>query len=58
MAGFGDAAGKFLDSDKGEQLSDSALDKAANIASAKAGDSHGEQVDTIRDAADRKLGDE
>ncbi|WP_375399147.1 Rv0909 family putative TA system antitoxin [uncultured Amnibacterium sp.] len=58
MAGLGDVAGNFLNSDKGEQISDSALDKAAGAASAKAGDSHEEQIDKIRDAADGKLGDE
>lgn len=58
MAGLGDVAGDFLKSDKGEQISDSALDKAADAASAKAGDSHQEQIDKVRDAADGKLGNE
>ena len=57
MAGLGDAAGNFLNSDKGEEISDSALDKASDAAASKVGDSHEDQIDKARDAADSKLGE-
>lgn len=57
MAGLGDAAGNFLNSDKGEEISDGALDKASDAASAKLGDSHEDQIDKVREAADSKIGE-
>ena len=37
MAGLGDVAGNFLNSDKGEEVSAAALDKAAGAAGAAPG---------------------
>ncbi|SCX38099.1 MT0933-like antitoxin protein [Klenkia marina] len=55
MAGLGDKAKDFLDSDKGEQASDGALDKGAAFAEGKAG-GHADQVQKGRDAADDRIG--
>lgn len=57
MAGIGDKAKDFLDSDKGEKASDSALDKGSDMAEGKAG-GHADQVAKGRDLADGKIGDE
>ncbi len=58
MAGIGEAAGNFLNSDKGEEISDGALDKAGDAAGKATGGGHDEQIDKMREAADGKLGDE
>jgi hypothetical protein len=58
MAGLGDKAKEFLDSDKGEQVSDKGLDKASQIADEKSGGTHDAQIDKGRDLADGKIGDE
>ena len=58
MAGIGDAAENFLNSDKGEQVSDGALDKAGDAADKATGGGHDEQIDKAREAADSKLGDQ
>jgi hypothetical protein len=58
MAGLGDKAKDFLSSDKGEQVSDQALDKASDIADQKTGGTHDAQIDKGRDLADGKLGNE
>ena len=55
MAGLGDKAKDFLDSDKGEKASDGALDKGAEFAEGKAG-GHADQVQKGRDAADDRIG--
>ncbi|WP_375387643.1 antitoxin [uncultured Amnibacterium sp.] len=57
MSGIGDKANDFLHSDKGEQASDGALDKAGDAADRATGGGHDEQIDTAREAADQKLGD-
>ncbi|MCW2618179.1 MAG: antitoxin, partial [Modestobacter sp.] len=40
MAGLGDKAKDFLNSDKGEQVSDQALDKGEQLADQKTGGQH------------------
>ncbi|MCO7219345.1 Rv0909 family putative TA system antitoxin [Klenkia sp. PcliD-1-E] len=55
MAGLGDKAKDFLNSDKGEQASDSALDKGAEFAEGRAG-GHADQIDKGRDALDDRIG--
>ena len=57
MSGIGDKAGDFLKSDKGEQASDGALDKAADAIDRKTGGGHSEQIDKAQGAADTKLGE-
>ena len=54
--GLGDKARDFLDSDKGEQVSDKALDKAGQVADEKTGGTHGAQIDKGRDLADDRIG--
>ena len=51
-------ATEALSSDKGEQISDSALDKAAQAAKQATGGKLDSQVDSARDAADKVLGTE
>jgi MT0933-like antitoxin protein len=58
MAGMGDKAKDFLNSDKGEQASDKGLDKAGDLADQKTGGTHDAQIDKGRDLADGKLGNE
>jgi hypothetical protein len=58
MAGLGDKAKDFLNSDKGEQVSDTGLDKAGQIADQKTGGTHDAQIDKGRDLADGKIGNE
>jgi len=55
---MGDKAKDFLNSDKGEQVSDKGLDKAGDIADQKTGGTHDAQIDKGRDLADGKLGNE
>jgi hypothetical protein len=57
MADLGDKAKDFLDSDKGEQLSDAGLDKAGDAADKATGGGHGDQIDKATDAADDKIGE-
>lgn len=56
LGGLGDKAKQFLDSDKGEQTSDAALDRARDLANKLTGDKHADKIESARDAADRKLG--
>jgi hypothetical protein len=53
-----DKAAGALDSDKGEQASDKALDKGEQLADQKTGGGHDAQLDKGRDAADGKLGNQ
>jgi MT0933-like antitoxin protein len=57
MAGLGDKAKDFLNTDKGEKASDSVLDKAADAADSKSGGRFDGQIDKARDAADGRLGE-
>jgi MT0933-like antitoxin protein len=56
MAGLGDKAKDFLNSDKGEKVSDQALDKAGQVADEKTGGTHDAQIDKGRDFADDRIG--
>jgi len=56
MAGLGDKAKDFLNSDKGEQASDAALDKAGDAADTATGGGHDAQIDKAKNAADGRIG--
>lgn len=56
MAGLGDKAKDFVDSDKGEKATDQGLDKAAGAADKATGGGHSDQVDKAQQAADDKIG--
>jgi hypothetical protein len=56
MAGLGDKAKDFMDSDKGEKVSDQALDKGEQVADQKTGGEHASQIDKGRDLADDRIG--
>ncbi len=56
MSGIGDKASDFLNSDKGEQVSDGVLDKAADKADDATGGGHQDQIDKAQQAADGKIG--
>jgi hypothetical protein len=56
MSGIGDKAKDFLSSDKGEQVSDNALDKAGDAADKATGGKHGDQIDKAEQTADTKIG--
>lgn len=58
MAGLFDKANEFLESDKGEQVSDGALDKAGDLADSKTGGGHEDAIKKARDAADQRIGGE
>ena len=57
--GLGDLkskASEALSSDKAEQVSDQALDRAAKAAKKVTGGKFDEKIDSVRDAADAKIG--
>jgi hypothetical protein len=54
--GLMDKAKDALNSDKGEQVSDQALDKGEQLADQKTGGQHGSQIDKGRDLADDRIG--
>lgn len=56
--GIFDKAKDALNSDKGEQYSDQALDKGETFASDKLGDKHSDKVSGTRDKIDERLGNE
>lgn len=56
--GIFDKAKDAMNSDKGEQVTDQGLDKAADAAKGKLGEDKADKIDQARDAADRKLGNE
>ncbi|MCG7279168.1 Uncharacterised protein [Corynebacterium imitans] len=56
--GVFDKAKDALNSDKAEQVTDQGLDKAADAAKDKLGEDKHDKVDQVRDAADKKLGNE
>lgn len=59
--GLGDMAKKAkqaLSSDKGEQLSDQALDRGADLANRVTGGKYADKVEAARDAADERVGNE
>ena len=59
--GIGDFVNKAkeqLSGEKGEELSDSALDKGAEFASQKTGGKYDEKITSVRDAIDERVGSE
>ncbi|GAA2754376.1 Rv0909 family putative TA system antitoxin [Amnibacterium kyonggiense] len=58
MAGLFDKAQEFLKTDKGEQVSDQVLDKAAAAADKATGGKHTDAIASGRDTADKHLGTE
>ncbi|MEX3563190.1 antitoxin [Corynebacterium phoceense] len=54
--GIFDKAKDALNSDKGEQISDQALDKGAEFATGKLGENKADQIDSARDKADEHIG--
>ncbi len=56
--GIFDKAKDALNSDKGEQISDSALDKGAEVANQKLGEEHADKINKGRDAVDGRIGNE
>lgn len=56
MSGIGNKVNDFLQSDRGEKASDSALDMAAKKANDATGGRRKDQIDKARQAADRKIG--
>ena len=54
--GLMDKAKDALNSDKGEQVSDQALDKGEQFADQKTGGKHASQIDKGRDLADERIG--
>lgn len=56
MTDFGDKAKDFLNSDKGEQVSDDALHKAGDAIDDRTGGRFDGKVDAAEDAADKRIG--
>ncbi len=56
LGGLGDKANDFAKSEKGEQLSDAALDKGGDAADKASGGKFGDKIDAGQDAADKKVG--
>ncbi|MCD7101527.1 antitoxin [Pseudoclavibacter sp. 13-3] len=56
--GLAEQARQALQSDKAEEISDSVLDKAADLANKVTGDKFSDQVQQARDAADKAIGNE
>jgi hypothetical protein len=56
LGGLADKAKNALNSEKGEQQSDQALDKAAQFADERTGGSHADQIEKGRDMADQRIG--
>jgi hypothetical protein len=57
MSGIGDKAKDLLNSDKGEQASDGALDKAGDAVNEKTGGGHEEQISKVEHTVDGKIGE-
>ncbi|MGC5172485.1 antitoxin [Micromonospora sp. DT81.3] len=58
LGGLGDKAKEFLNSEKGEQASDAAIDKAGDAANSATGGKFDDKINAGEDAADRKVGDQ
>ena len=59
MADFGglaDKAAAALNSEKGEQMSDAAMNRAGDVARSATGGKFDDKIDAGEDAADRKVG--
>ena len=57
IGGLGDKAKKALDSDKGEKMSDQALDRGEQFADDRTGGKFDAQTDKAGDLADQRLGE-
>ena len=53
-----DKAKDALNSEKAEQVSDQALDRAESFAKSKAGSEHHDKITGVRDSIDKKIGNE
>ena len=58
LGNLGDKAKDALNSDKGEQMSDAAIDKAGDAASSATGGKFDEKIDAGENAADSRVGDD
>ena len=58
IGGLGDKAKDALSGEQGEQRSDSALDKAEQVADEKSGGKFDAQTDKAGDLADQRIGQE
>ena len=56
--GIFDKAKDALNSDKGEQISDSAMDKGADLAKGKLGEDKADKIDSARDQLDERIGNQ
>lgn len=56
LSDFINKAKEQLNSDKVEQISDSALDKASQFASEKTGGKYDDKIQSARDAIDERIG--
>lgn len=56
--GVFDKAKDALNTDKGEQVSDSVLDKGADLAKGKLGEDKADKIDSARDQLDDRIGNE
>ncbi|MGY1744227.1 Rv0909 family putative TA system antitoxin [Blastococcus sp. SYSU D00695] len=56
LGGLGDKAKKALDSEKGEKMSDSALEKGEQFADDRTGGRFDAQTDKAGDLADQRIG--
>ena len=58
FGGLGDKAKEALNSEKGEQMSDAAIDRAGDAANSATGGRFDEKIDAGEDAADARVGDQ
>lgn len=56
--GIFDKAKDALNTDKGERISDSALDKGAELAKGKLGEDKADKIDSARDQLDERIGNQ
>jgi hypothetical protein len=56
LGGLGDKAKDLANSDKGEKVTDSGIDKAEGAASSASGGKFDEKIESSGDAADKKVG--
>ena len=57
LGGLADKAKDALNSDKGEQVSDAAIDRAGDAANSATGGKFDDKIDAGEDAADSRVGD-
>ena len=56
LGGLGDKAKDFLNTDKGEQVSDGVLDKAGDAADSASGGKFDNKIDDVQVTVDKKIG--